>query len=469
MPGSNLANFTAARTAAGHANLELGLLDSLGEAVIATDLDGYIIYWNRSAETLYGWNAEEVLSRNILDVILTVNSRAAGAAIFERLTHGESWSGEFETRHKQGHGLLVHVTDYPVRDQHGRLTAIVGISKPLLETKAERSKPAAKFTHDLIQVGLAGLDFVYRRTLSKNASSPTRSFAVAVLLYGMALAMRVLLDQIIPGRLPFLSFFPAVVLSAFLCGLWPTIALLLASGITGAALSDAPQQEHHLRFQILSVTLFVLVGGLLIAPAIYSTHIVRRLKEKDEQVTLLNRELQHRIKNLFAVVSSIIGQTIRSGVPPDELAAAITGRIQALATAQAQIGITAEEGSDLLALVEAVVRPLAPDASRFDIDGPSVSLTSETTTPFALILYELATNAVKYGAWSSVKGDVSVWWRSISDKQIEFIWREKSVILEAAPAREGFGTKVITQALPQAKVDYHIGADGVVCHINLML
>jgi hypothetical protein len=126
----------------------------------------------------------------------------------------------------------------------------------------------------------------------------------------------------------------------------------------------------------------VLVGGALIAPALYSTHIVRCLKEKDEQITLLNRELQHRIKNLFAVVSSIIGQTIRSGIPACELETVITGRIRALATAQAQIGIT--KGSDLRALVEAVVRAMAPDASRLDIDGPPVSLTSETTTPFAL-------------------------------------------------------------------------------------
>jgi PAS domain S-box-containing protein len=140
MPGSGLANLASIRTARTLGNLEARLLNSLGDAVIATDLNGYIIFWNRSAETLFGWTADEVEGRNIIDVLTSPDSRALGIAIFEKLTKGEMWSGEFETRHKDGHPLLVDVADYPVRDQQGGLTAIVGISKPAKPKSANGPK-----------------------------------------------------------------------------------------------------------------------------------------------------------------------------------------------------------------------------------------------------------------------------------------------------------------------------------------
>ncbi len=109
---------------------------------------------------------------------------------------------------------------------------------------------------------------------------------------------------------------------------------------------------------------------MAIAPAIYADSIHRSLKLKDERLTLLNRELKHRIKNLFAVTGSICVQTIKSDIPREDLAKAIIGRIQAAASAQDLISATTAEGSDLRALVEAIVKPVSPDLSRLEIDGP---------------------------------------------------------------------------------------------------
>ena len=108
----------SARAARALGNLEAGLFNSLGDAVVATDLNGYIIFWSSAAESLYGWTADEVEGRNIIDILTSANSRALGIAIFEKLTKGERWSGEFETRHKDGHALLI-ITDYPVRGSSG--------------------------------------------------------------------------------------------------------------------------------------------------------------------------------------------------------------------------------------------------------------------------------------------------------------------------------------------------------------
>jgi two-component sensor histidine kinase len=62
-----------------------------------------------------------------------------------------------------------------------------------------------------------------------------------------------------------------------------------------------------------------------------------------------------------------------------------------------------------------------------------------------------------------------VQWHSAADNQIEFLWREKNVVLKTTPVREGFGTTVIKRALPQAKVRHEIGADGLVCQIHFNL
>jgi PAS domain S-box-containing protein len=164
--------------------LESEVLASLGMAVIATDLNGYIIYWNRAAEQLYGWTSDEIDGRNIIDVTPSAESRAAAVAILDSLTKGESWSGTFETRHKEGHKLLVDVTNSPIRDQQRKLTAIVGISKLVEETKEAPSTPASGFPQ-IISRMLSGV----RAAARMPADSPRdllRGFAIAGLLYGLA-------------------------------------------------------------------------------------------------------------------------------------------------------------------------------------------------------------------------------------------------------------------------------------------
>ncbi|MDQ3643474.1 MAG: PAS domain-containing protein, partial [Actinomycetota bacterium] len=76
------------------------VLDAVSRAVVATLPDGSIIYWNRGAELLYGWSAEEVVGSNILEVLVPRAMAGEAAAILERVRVGGEWSGEFVTRHK---------------------------------------------------------------------------------------------------------------------------------------------------------------------------------------------------------------------------------------------------------------------------------------------------------------------------------------------------------------------------------
>ena len=119
------------------------LLDMVGQAVIATDLAGKVIYWNRFAETLYGWRADEVHGRSILELTPAAASAEQAAEIMRRLARGERWSGEFLVRRRDGSEFLATVTDSPIVDERGELRGIIGVSADITERRqleADRTK-----------------------------------------------------------------------------------------------------------------------------------------------------------------------------------------------------------------------------------------------------------------------------------------------------------------------------------------
>ena len=128
-------NITERKRAEWQVQFQARLLASVEQAVIATDLGGKIIYWNRFAEKLYGWRAEEALGRDILDVTPSEISREQGEQIMSRLKRGQSWSGEFLVQHRDGTPFVMHVTDSPIRDENGDLAGIIGISTDISEWK----------------------------------------------------------------------------------------------------------------------------------------------------------------------------------------------------------------------------------------------------------------------------------------------------------------------------------------------
>ncbi|MEO7971434.1 MAG: PAS domain S-box protein, partial [bacterium] len=114
------------------AEVEIGfqahLLDAVEQSVIATDLEGNIIYWNSFAEKLYGWSAAEALAANIMDIMPAEAVREQAAEILATLKQGKSWSGEFLVKRRDGVEFPVMVTDSPISDKEGNLIGIVGVS-----------------------------------------------------------------------------------------------------------------------------------------------------------------------------------------------------------------------------------------------------------------------------------------------------------------------------------------------------
>ena len=134
------------------------LLDAIGQAVIATDPLGKVIYWNRAAQELYGWPAQEVMGRSIVEVTPSEDLAEQAEEIMGTLSHGRSWTGEFVVQRKDGTTFPALVTDTPVHDEQGNLVAIIGISTDITEIKQteelrrseERFRLLAENAQDLI-------------------------------------------------------------------------------------------------------------------------------------------------------------------------------------------------------------------------------------------------------------------------------------------------------------------------------
>ncbi|HEX7807743.1 MAG TPA: PAS domain S-box protein, partial [Thermoanaerobaculia bacterium] len=119
---------TERRTAGERIRFQARLLDAVEQAVIATDVEGRITYWNNYAEKVYGWRADEVMGRNIVDITCPSMSADEAAAVMQKLSAAESWSGEFIVRDRSGRNFPCMVIDSPILDAGGTLTGVVGVS-----------------------------------------------------------------------------------------------------------------------------------------------------------------------------------------------------------------------------------------------------------------------------------------------------------------------------------------------------
>jgi PAS domain S-box-containing protein len=118
------------------------LLNTVEQAVIATDLEGTIIYWNAFADQLYGWTATEAIGANILDLVVAKISKDLAEQIFSQLKNGDSWSGELLLRRRDGRVFPALVTDSPIFNEKRELIGVVGVSSDITERKLAEEERA---------------------------------------------------------------------------------------------------------------------------------------------------------------------------------------------------------------------------------------------------------------------------------------------------------------------------------------
>lgn len=111
------------------------LLDALPRAIIVTNGSGRILGWNVQAERLYGWNAEEVLGRDVREILVPVTERALSEEILAGVREGNAWSGDFTVMHRDGSPMRVWVSDQPIVDESGSVVAIVAASEDVTDLR----------------------------------------------------------------------------------------------------------------------------------------------------------------------------------------------------------------------------------------------------------------------------------------------------------------------------------------------
>ena len=134
--GSTIArDITGKKQAEERIRFQAHLLAAVGQSVIATDLEGKVVYWNRAAEKMYGWTAEETIGRSILEVTPSQDMVERANEIMSEMSQGKSWSGEFTVQRKGGTRFPALITDTPVHDEQGNLKGIIGVSVDITERK----------------------------------------------------------------------------------------------------------------------------------------------------------------------------------------------------------------------------------------------------------------------------------------------------------------------------------------------
>jgi two-component sensor histidine kinase len=175
--------------------------------------------------------------------------------------------------------------------------------------------------------------------------------------------------------------------------------------------------------------------------------ITDRVKARDAQKLVL-RELQHRTQNLFAVFQSLASQSIDEGKTPAETKSVLNGRLQALSAAYRAL---AASGWEAVSLSDVIKGQLAGFSDRVAITGCDILVEPSAAQQFALIVHELATNALKHGSLSAPAGRVSLK-GAVEDRPdgasvFSFVWSEIDGPPVSKPTRQGFGTVILLDSI----------------------
>ncbi|HEX8263153.1 MAG TPA: HWE histidine kinase domain-containing protein, partial [Allosphingosinicella sp.] len=202
-----------------------------------------------------------------------------------------------------------------------------------------------------------------------------------------------------------------------------------------------------------------------------NTEDIHERKVAEEHQRLLINELNHRVKNTLASVQAIAFQTLRGDVPLAEARARFEARLMALSAAHNLLTEESWVGASLERVVKDATEHLAGDSSRFDVEGEPLRLAPRAALALAMALHELGTNAAKYGALSVEDGRVSIRWALDGDR-LRFEWRESGGPTVVAPARRGFGSRLIERGLEAdlgGAAALHFESGGLRCEIAASL
>lgn len=311
------------------------------------------------------------------------------------------------------------------------------------------------------------------------AGPPNLQWSIALGLGFVAIPalLRWAADPVITGT-AFSTFYPFVVIASLFIG-W--------KGATGVGLAAAVvanyffMEPRYVFFAQTGDTVGVASFLISCAMIIFVMNTLRRTlldldvssqreAKLNSELKHLNDELQHRVKNILAIVQALVAHSFRGLPGTDEAIRKLNSRLHALAEAQT---VLLAGNWEICHLPDLAVRALAPfnGQGAVRLMGPHCSMPERSCVPMVLALHELGTNAVKYGSLSTLDGIVEVRWqlRNANDsgtaKELVLTWVEIGGPPVEIPTRRGLGTKLVAQqtGIDTAKIDFR--PEGLVCEI----
>ena len=188
--------------------------------------------------------------------------------------------------------------------------------------------------------------------------------------------------------------------------------------------------------------------------------------------TVLIGELHHRVKNMLSIASAVASQSLRGATSIDDAAATIASRLAALGISHDLLIRESFTGAGCRTLIEnAILAFQTAGLEQFTITGDNIAISSGPAVALSMVIHELSTNALKYGALSVPDGRVSIIW-SVDDvaHRFKLQWRESGGPVVVEPLKKSFGSRFIEQALPgqlQGEARLIFEPAGLVCDVNI--
>lgn len=434
-------------------------------AIFVTDAEGRITDWLPGAEAVFGWSAEEVQGQPAA-VIFTPEDREAGVSEWEVETarrDGYAPDVRWHLR-KNGSRVFIEGSVWALHDHRGTPSGLLKIGQDVTERRqADEQLRASEERFRALG------ELVPALLWQTDASGDT----VTLNLRWLEHTGQTLEETQNGGWLDVIH---------------PDDREATERGFAEAFRSGEPVElQHRVRGSDGNFRWFLVrhipsrdEEGTVVQwfGAATDIHELRQLQERQG---ILVAELQHRTRNLIAVVTSIARQTMARTGPTEAFREAFDHRLAALSRVQGLLSRSEQEPITIRALVMLELDALGGEAGeRVRLDGPWVRIRPTIVQTLALVLHELATNARKYGALSDDQGHLTVVWRlreAEGERRLHLEWQEDGI--SSAPAEPsstelwgGYGRELIERALPfalNAQTSYELGPTQLRCMIDLPL
>ncbi|MEE7446541.1 histidine kinase [Methylobacterium radiotolerans] len=424
--------------------------------IFMTDTEDRITDWYAGAEAVYGWTAEEAVGQPAA-IIFTPEDREAGQDVKETVgacRDGSAPNVRWHVR-KDGSRVFIEGMTTSIRAPDGSLRGFLKIGQDVTERR--KSDEALRGSEARFRAVASLVPVLLWRSdasgMQNSANQPWLDYTGQSLEQSQDGGW---LDAIHPDD-------QAMTREAFRAGRAERKLVEMQHRIRG--------HDGSYRWFLVRQTPITDARGQLVEwfGAAMDIDELRQLQKRQE---VLVNELQHRVRNLLGVVTTVADRTLRQQGGSFE---AFEQRLQALSRAQGLLSRNASETVEVGDLVRAELAAHSAEVQRVHVRGPEVHLTTRQVQNFALAVHELTTNALKYGALKDGSGRLVVTWEVVLDRRerrwLALSWIESGVTVEPGRIeRRGYGTELIQEALAyalEAKVDYVLGEDGVRCRIEM--